>query len=448
MLRGVLFRFLAKLLAAAFLFVPFGATALVSVDRSSPERMSEQLNAPRGLYPAAVALLSNVGGPDSQPFFCSATLVAPQWVLTAGNCVTNADDNVANMQVMYGDTDLLKGEKVNIKRIVVHPGYDRNASFPTANMALLELDHPLKLRPLALAEGTLARSRTTGKSAQAFDAAEAAKALLNEAVVAGWGSFFAEEPIDRLNLQRHLSVRILARNVCNDADHYDQNVKSDEICAQSAVEGIDACNGFSGAPLMIPENGEFRLQGIVSWGEGCALRNRPTVYTDVTYYRSWINGVVKPPEVQERHPVVEEPKDPYKEVTARSVPQLQGRIAGAAANLAPWGLFRYMVSLSLANRPPPLTHFCGGVLVAREWVLTAAHCVQSIAATPEKLQLKLDTELLDGDGVTATAQRIVIHDKFSVTPFGNYLNDVALIKIDAPNMRSDLKSSIHTRVVH
>lgn len=51
--------------------------------------------------------------------------------------------------------------------------------------------------------------------------------------------------------------------------------------------------GDSGGPLMCKVNDAWLLGGIISWGEGCAERNRPGVYTSLLVHRSWVQRVVQ-----------------------------------------------------------------------------------------------------------------------------------------------------------
>lgn len=71
------------------------------------------------------------------------------------------------------------------------------------------------------------------------------------------------------------------------------------ICAGDPRGGWtkDSCQGDSGGPLQVinPRNlCVFQVIGITSFGQGCAIIDTPGVYTRVSHYISWIEGIVWP----------------------------------------------------------------------------------------------------------------------------------------------------------
>lgn len=108
-----------------------------------------------------------------------------------------------------------------------------------------------------------------------------------KATITGWGvTYQGGTTSDKLQI---VNIPVVSKAECNDAYTSFGGVPAGQICAAYPQGGKDACQGDSGGPLAI----DGRLAGIVSWGNGCAKKGYPGVYTEIAAYRDWIDSKLK-----------------------------------------------------------------------------------------------------------------------------------------------------------
>ncbi|XP_013912144.1 PREDICTED: serine protease 27-like [Thamnophis sirtalis] len=108
------------------------------------------------------------------------------------------------------------------------------------------------------------------------------------------------------DILQKLEVPIISTKKCNSLYRQDsrqrrssREIKEDMICAGFAAGQRDACQGDSGGPLACRMEDFWFIAGVVSWGDGCAQKNRPGVYAKVAYYQKWIHSQI--PELRDTH---------------------------------------------------------------------------------------------------------------------------------------------------
>uniref|UniRef100_A0A665W478 Suppressor of tumorigenicity 14 protein homolog n=1 Tax=Echeneis naucrates TaxID=173247 RepID=A0A665W478_ECHNA len=215
-------------------------------------------NAKLGEWPWQVSLHFQTYG-----HVCGASIISENWLLSASHCFT-----YSGMQDQYNHENV---QRRSLKRIISHPDYNQMTF--DYDIALLELSEPLEftntIQPICLPS-----------SSHVFHAGMSCW-------VTGWGAL--REGGQKAQLLQKASVKIINDTVCNIVT--EGQLTSRMLCSGFLVGGIDACQGDSGGPLAcFEESGKWFQAGIVSWGEGCARRNKPGVYSRVTKLRDWIKA--------------------------------------------------------------------------------------------------------------------------------------------------------------
>ncbi|XP_050991486.1 ST14 transmembrane serine protease matriptase a [Labeo rohita] len=206
---------------------------------------------------------------------CGASIISERWLVTAAHCVQD-DGRIRYSQPgtweaflgLHTQKDKQRATRRQLKQIISHPSF--NAYTFDNDIALMELDSPVTysetIRPICL---------PTSKTV--FPAGETVS-------ISGWGA--TREGGTGATVLQKANVRIINSTVCDQL--MNGQITSRMTCAGIEKGGVDACQGDSGGPMSYIGTDRTYLAGVVSWGDGCARRYKPGVYTNVPKFRGWI----------------------------------------------------------------------------------------------------------------------------------------------------------------
>ncbi|XP_076016882.1 trypsin-3-like isoform X2 [Genypterus blacodes] len=239
------------------LLVVFGWAAALDEDN----KIVGGYECPKNSVPYQVSLFNGYN-------FCGGTLLSSEWVLSAAHCKSKS-----NVEVRLGEHNIWEPEGteqfIMSAKFIRHPNYSSRTQ--DNDIMLIKLSRPASLNSFVRPATLPSQCGRDGTMC----------------LISGWGSLRpSNEGCEFPHELQCLNAPLLSDDTCFNA--YPFQITENMICAGFLEGGKDSCQGDSGGPMVC--DGE--LQGVVSWGHGCALRKKPGVYAKVCNYVSWIKSTM------------------------------------------------------------------------------------------------------------------------------------------------------------
>uniref|UniRef100_G3TM49 Peptidase S1 domain-containing protein n=1 Tax=Loxodonta africana TaxID=9785 RepID=G3TM49_LOXAF len=217
--------------------------------------------------------------------FCGA-LIDTQWVVSAAHCFLNKSHAPEDYQVLLGNTQLYEEtqhtRKMPVNRIIIHPDFEKFHPFGS-DIVMLQLYLPVNFTshiiPACLPNPDILLPSYTS------------------CWITGWGMLTENmQLLPPFRLQEG-KVDLIENKFCNllygqrTAGSKIYSLHEEMLCAGDFSTGKAICRGDSGGPLVCQLIGTWVLVGLGSWGLDCQHPIYPSVFTRVTYFANWIDGI-------------------------------------------------------------------------------------------------------------------------------------------------------------
>jgi len=212
---------------------------------------------------------------------CGGSALTTSIILTAAHCIKETEHRPDKVTVKMGNHNIdftdSDEDTFAVKKILMHSEY--NSTIIINDIALLLLDGSFveNSHRSTIARCSNENMKDTGGHLHLK--------------VLGWG--LLSENGDQPSVLQKVTVPFLPYETCK--KEVNENLHPGVLCAGNLRKGgVDSCQGDSGGPLVHKNHKmEFEVAGIVSYGFGCGRPNSPGYYTNVAYFKSWIDEGLK-----------------------------------------------------------------------------------------------------------------------------------------------------------
>uniref|UniRef100_A0A8D9EIF6 Serine protease easter n=1 Tax=Cacopsylla melanoneura TaxID=428564 RepID=A0A8D9EIF6_9HEMI len=228
-------------------------------------------------------------------YTCGGNLISERYVLTAAHCV-NASADPEKFAVRLGewsntgdpdsqgDLHAPPVQDIKVAEYITHENYNSTKVATRNDIALIRLETTATLgffvQPVCLPYGAAMSKDFTSE----------------DTLAAGWGITNSSKPFPLPTILQAIKLTVADAAKCTEAYSnilIEVNYNDGQICV-GGEEGKDACSGDSGGPLLW--KGSFEpditvrtyLLGLTSFGNDCALKGFPGVFTRTNFFMKWI----------------------------------------------------------------------------------------------------------------------------------------------------------------
>ncbi|KAJ9054322.1 hypothetical protein DSO57_1015708 [Entomophthora muscae] len=207
--------------------------------------------------------------------FCGGTHLASGTIVTAAHCTYDKDKY---FEILLHRHDFNKAEadegalRFPVKSRLVHPNFV--AETYQNDIAIWRFDGGPNPPKVLLDDGSLSNSVGT------------------KLTVAGWGYTKPGGEKSHRLMETHVPVYNPSQCVADQLKRKDKVFLDVQFCAGFPEGGHDACQSDSGGPIFSLQGHVPVLVGVVSWGNECAEKHLPGVYTKVSAFLPWLKSQI------------------------------------------------------------------------------------------------------------------------------------------------------------